>query len=219
LSEITRAQVFDFLRQYGDKGLLVLRTALDIALDPNIDHRLGDFSYKHLVIRLRAMGINYNPSNLLRIMEREYTLIEKTYSSSNQKWWRFIDLDGVRNALNEYIGGTSFSDPRLRILLIKYRSLEPSRILSFLKRISTKPVLSSIDKKVFREIVFKELDLIAEILEKMMEYEDVFEKEISVLNEIIMLAERVAARLEGERQAERHGLGMTVEEHRMRETI
>ncbi len=219
MSEITRAQVFDFLRQYGDKGLLILRTALDIALDPNIDHRLGDFSYKHLVIRLRAMGINYNPSNLLRIMEREYSLIEKTYSSSNQKWWRFIDLDGIRNAVNEYMGGTSFDDPRLRILLIKYRSLEPTRILSFLKRISSKPVISSIDKKVFKEIVFKELDLIAEILENMMEYEDVFEKEIAVLNEIILLADRVAARLEGEKRLSGSDLKTTIEESRLGEPL
>ena len=219
MSEITRAQVLDFLRQYGDKGLLILRTALDIALDPNIDHRLGDFSYKHLVIRLRAMGINYNPSNLLRIMEREYSLIEKTYSSSNQKWWRFIDLDGVRNAVNEYMGGISFDDPRLRILLIKYRSLEPTRILSFLKRILTKPVISSIDKKVFKEIVFKELDLIAEILEKMIEYEDVFEKEIAVLNEIILLADRVAARFEGEKRLDRPDLKTTIEESRLEEPL
>lgn len=190
-------RINEFLDKYGDKGYLVLRTALDIALDPNIDHRYGDFSYKQLVFRLRRMGINYNPSNLLRILEREYGLIEKTYISTTQKWWSFTDLEATRKTLLEYSGNLDIGEPKLRILLIKYRSLDPVNILHTLKRLAMKNTLNSIDKQVFRRIVFNELDAINEILSEMMAYEDVFEKEISVLNEIISLAERISAKIGG----------------------
>ena len=189
-------RVLEFLSNYGDKGFIVLKTALEIALDPNIDHRLGDFSFKYLVFKLRKLGINYNPANLLRILEKEYGIIEKSYSSSNQKWWTFADLETTRRALLEYSGSTEVNEPKLRLLLIKYKSLEPSRILTTLRRLSFKNTLNAIDKKVFREIVFNELDQIVTILEEMMAYEDIFNEEILVLEEIISLAEMIASKIE-----------------------
>lgn len=196
MREYLKMRVLEFLSNYGDKGYIVLRTALDIALDPNIDHRLGDFSFKYLAFRLRKQGISYNPSNLLRILEREYGIIEKTYSSSGQKWWSFIDIEAARMALLEYSGVTSIEEPHLRLLLIKYKSLEPKRMLATLKRLSMKPILNAIDKKLFRELVFGDLDLVAEILEEMMKYEDVFTEEITSLQEILSLAERVAEKID-----------------------
>ena len=189
-------RVLEFLSNYGDKGFIVLKTALETALDPNIDHRLGDFSFKYLVFKLRKLGINYNPANLLRILEKEYGIIEKSYSSSNQKWWTFVDLETTRRALLEYSGSTEVNEPKLRLLLIKYKSLEPSRILTTLRRLSFKNTLNAIDKKVFREIVFNELDQIVTILEEMMAYEDIFNEEILVLEEIISLAEMIASKIE-----------------------
>ncbi|RLG80707.1 MAG: hypothetical protein DRO13_03070 [Thermoprotei archaeon] len=195
-SEI-RERVLSFLEKYGDKGYLVLRTALDVSLDPEIDHRLGDFSYKHVVSRLRRIGVNYAPHNLLRVLEREYGLIEKTYISTTQKWWSFVDLEAVRRAILEYTGLSEASDPRLRLLIIKYRSIEPQSILATLRRLSVKPAFSTADKELFKRIVFNELESVAELLEEMMKYGDVLEEEIKVLNEILSLAEKISARISG----------------------
>ncbi len=193
---MVKDRVLEFLRNYGDRGYLVLKIALEIALDPSIDHRLGDFSYKYLVFKLRRLGISYNPANLLRIMEKDYGLIERSYNSSSQKWWSFTDLEAVRKALLEYSGAEEIEDPRLKLLLIKYRSLEPLKILNMLRRLSMKTSLNPVDKRVFRDLVFNDMEKIVGILEEMMGYEDVFDKEIRILQEILGLAEHISARIE-----------------------
>ena len=183
-----------FLERYGDKGLIVLKTAFEIAQDPYVDHRYGDFSFKHLVLRLSSQGFKYNPVNLLRVLEKEYGVIEKSYTSSNQTWWRFVDFEAVRSVLSEYYG-VVYEDPRLKYLLIKYRSLEPNSVLDTLRRLVLKDTLSSGDKEVFREIVFNVLDKIVEVLHEMEKYEDVFTSEINVIREILSLADIVSSKL------------------------
>ncbi len=205
MNNLVKLRVIDFLNSYGDKGFIVLKTALDIATDPSIDHRLGDFSFKLLVLRLQSRGISYDPRNILRILERNYGLIEKSYDSRRQKWWRFIDLEETRRALYEYYSGGSLEEPRLRLLLLKYKSLEPKKLLDTLKRLSSKEILTSADKRVFRRLVFDEMERIIDILESMMEYEDVFQNEIRVLNEILELAEIVAGKLDTD-TGRKHGL-------------
>jgi hypothetical protein len=197
LRSLSTMRVMDFLENYGDKGFIVLKTILEISTDPSVDHRLGDFSYRLLVIKLQGRGIDYNPTNILRILEKEYGIIEKTYDSKRQKWWRITDPNAVREAIAQYTGGTEASDPRIRLLIIKYNSLEPGTLLAKLRRLASKGELTSIDKKVFREIVFNEMDMIVSIMEKMMEYEGVFQNEIKILNEILSLSELVASKISG----------------------
>jgi len=193
-----KARVKEFLEKYGDKGFIVLQTALEIALDGSRDRGLGDFSYRDLVLRLRVKGIEYNPSNLLRILEREYGIIEKAYSSSNQKWYVFIDLDTVRDSLNEYMGKglSSEEEPRIKLLRIKYRTLEPSRLLKTLEPLVSKTTLSRSDKRLFKEIVYSDLDMVVELLEKMMDYEEYFKSEINTLNKILEYSSIIANKLE-----------------------
>jgi hypothetical protein len=201
LSTLTVAEKLRlFLERYGDKGLIVLRAAFEVAQDPYVDHRHGDFSFKHLVLRLQSQGFKYNPVNLLRVLEREYGVIEKTYSSSNQTWWRFVDFEAVRSVLSEYYG-VSYEDPRLKYLLIKYRSLEPSTLLETLRRLASKDLLTSGDKEVFKEIVFSVLDKVVEILREMEKYEDVFASEIATLREILNLADVVSSKLVSKRSS------------------
>ncbi len=193
--ELVKARVRDFVGRYGDKGVVVLRAALDIALSGG-RKVLGDFSYRDLVIRLRSMGIEYNPSNILRILERNYGIIDKSFSSSKQTWYRFVDIDAVREALYE----SSYSgveDYRVRSLRIKYRSLRPERIREFLRGLLHKSSLSRYDVMRFRDFSFKDLDLLVDLVERMEEYEDLFRQEIAVLREILELADRVASRIEG----------------------
>lgn len=197
--DVVRARVLEFLEKYGDRGVVVLRTALEISFDNSIaSRRLGDFSYQQLVMRLRAMGINYNPANLLRILEREYGVIEKTYDSSNQKWYRFVDIESTRQALDEYLGGSvEQEDPRVQYLRIKYKVLEPLKVLKTLRSLSSKKVLGRSDKRFFKEFVFTDLSRIIGLMEEMMEYHDAFTRELRVLNEILMLSTKIAEAMEG----------------------
>lgn len=183
-----------FLERFGEKGLLVLKAAFDISQDPNIDHRLGDFSYKHLVLRLASMGLQYNPVNLLRVLEKEYGVIEKSYSSSNQTWWRFSDLESVKRVLSEHYN-IEADDPKIRALLIKYKSLEPVMLLDRLRKLLVKERLTANDKEAFKEFVFSELDKITMLINEMEKYEEVFHGEISTLREILALADLVASKL------------------------
>lgn len=190
-----REKILDFLNRYGEKGFFVLKTAVEIAEDPSIDHKLGDFDYKKLFFRLQQNGFNYAPQNLLRVLEREYGLIERSYTSSNQKWWRFNDLEEVRNAIYEYMGYTNIDDPKVIVIRIKYRSLDPQNMLNTLRKLSLKDRLSNVDREVFRKFVFDNLDIVAKLLREMMEYEDVFTNEIMVLREIMSYADLVSQKI------------------------
>jgi len=185
----------EFLDRFGEKGYIVLKTAVEVALDPSIDHKYGDFSYKHLVFRLQRMGVGYSPHNLLRILEKEYGLIEKTYISTTQKWWRFVDIDAVRRALLEYSGISEIDDPRAKLLAVKYRALEPHAILNMLRRLLAKDKLSQADKEVFKRIVFGDLEVLVNLYTEMASYEDVFREELRVLEEILALADMVSRKI------------------------
>jgi len=145
-TEDVKAKTREFLERYGDKGYLLLKIALEITYDPEIDHRLGDFSYKHIVFKLQRLGINYSPQNLLRILEKEYGLIEKTYISTTQKWWKFIDPETVKQVLLEYSGVSEVEYPRVKLLKIKYNSLEPLTLLNTLRRLALKDRLIPVEK-------------------------------------------------------------------------
>lgn len=189
-----RSKLPAFLEKYGEKGLIVLKAAYEISQDPNVDHRLGDFSFKHLVLKLISMGFNYNPINMLRILEKEYGIIAKSYTSSNQTWWRFVDIEAVRAVLSEYYG-VEFDDPRVKALLIKYKSLEPQNTLNWLKKLIAKSKLSTADREMFKNFVFSELDKVVTLISEMEKYEEVFRGEIQLLREILALADIVSNKL------------------------
>ncbi|WP_434731226.1 hypothetical protein WLZ34_06485 [Thermogladius sp. KZ2Tp1] len=182
-----------FLDKYGDKGFLVLKAALEVAGDPNVDHRYGDFSFKHLVLKLARLGFNYNPVNLLRSLEKEYGVVEKSYTSSNQTWWRFVDVEAVKSAV--YEGAADSDDPRLALLKLKYESLEPARVRSTLLKLASKPSLSNVDKELFRSVVFNELTKLVELYYEMSNYEEYFAAQLSEVRELLRLAELVSAKM------------------------
>jgi len=184
-----------FIEKYGEKALFILRAMYELSQDPTIDHRLGDFSYKHLVLKLGSMGLVYNPINMLRLLEKELGIIEKSYVSSNQTWWRIVDLEAVRSVLGEYFG-VEVEDPRVKALLIKYRSLEPRSILESLRRMALKENLSRHEREEFKKFVFNTLDKIIELLSEMENYEEVFTAEITVLKEILGLADIVSSKID-----------------------
>ena len=202
-----RARVLEFLDKYGEKGVLLLEAILEAADQPYSGVRHGDFSYKQVVHILRRRGVSYNPSNLLRVLERTYGLIEKTYFSSNQRWWVLVDRDGVRAALDEYLGVDEvIEEPRRRVLEAKYAALDPENLLDTLRRLAAKPRLGPMDKRMYREIAFGELDHVASLLEEMAAYPHIFRREIKVLSQILAYAERVARKITGREPVARRGV-------------
>ena len=182
------------ISEYGEKAKIVLRAAIESAEELRMKSaaRLGDFDYKTLKKKLREQSINYNPSLLLRALERDYMIIETSYKSSNQHWWVFLDEDAVRRVVLEE---ELTEDPEVIVLKTQYKTLKPRELLETLARIESKKKLNEIDKKILRRIAFEELDLVVKILGRMRERRDLFENEIRVLEEILRRASRAASRI------------------------
>ncbi len=198
-----RERTLDALARYGERALMVLKLALKIA-DSNTGPKIfGEFDYKSLVRAIRELGVDYNPSPLLRSLEREYAIIETTYHSSTRHWWRFVDREAVREALAIYEHGSPLyeepKDPRVKALKAQVAALEPERLLAVLRELSAKERLSEGDKRVYRVIVFNELELAVELLEKIVDggYDRLLPKEAEMLAEIVDLSYKVAEKLAG----------------------
>jgi hypothetical protein len=202
-----KSRVLEFLAEYSERGYAVLKAAVEASLSAaNRGVRLGDFSFREIVSRLKAWGIEYNPSMLLRIMERDYGIIETSYKSASQHWWKFIDLDAVMEALEEYEKGVSISEsPSMEyeneqvnveeaLLKLQIASLNPYELARRLEKFLLKPRLTSADYGILRSIAFNELPAVIDVLQRAEEmgYEG---EEIEVLQYVIRLAEKLASKL------------------------
>lgn len=192
------ASAREFLAAYGERGYMVLRAIRDaaLALRREARVRLGDFDFREVKRRLRELGVDYNPSLLLARLEKEYGLIETTYKSGSQHWWRIVNLRAVEEALAEYEGrGPAHAeDPRLKLLRIQFYSLQPERILEELRRIPANPRPGSREAQALRRIAYEDLPLIVEFLERAKAgFPDELSAEIELAEEILAEAEaRVA---------------------------
>ena len=197
-----RERVLDFLARYGERGYAVLRAVLEAYYSSRGSRgvRLGDFSYRDVVNRLRAWGLDYNPSMLLRVLEREYGVIETSYSSRNQHWWRISSPEEVAAALEEYEAGVEPGDgeepgdPEVELLRLQIASIDPEGVLEKLDRLAAKPRLSRQELLVLRSLAFNELELVVRLLRRAEElgYEG---PEIALLREILGKASRIARRI------------------------
>ena len=199
-----RERVLDFLARYGERGYAVLRAILETYYSGQGSRgvRLGDFSYRDVVNRLRAWGLEYNPSMLLRVLEREYGVVETSYSSRNQHWWRISSPEEVAAALEEYeagvnaeeSGGDEVEDPEVELLRLQIASLDPDGILERLEKLSVRPRLSRQELLVLRSLAFNELELVVKLLRRAEElgYEG---PEVGLLREILAKASRLARKV------------------------
>ncbi len=198
-----RDRALEALAKYGDRARLVLSLALSIADSRRGKPGLGDFDYKSLSRALESLGVEYNPSPLLRSLERDYGIIETTYHSSGRHWWRFIDLEAVREALRIYEHGEPLEEgdePGVKLLKAQVAALEPARLRSLLQELASKPKLSSMDRRLFRTLIFGDLELAYRILSKIeSEYPGLMSSEASMLRELIELGYKVASRLTAQR--------------------
>ncbi|MEB3788829.1 MAG: hypothetical protein GSR72_02920 [Desulfurococcales archaeon] len=188
-----------FIARYGERGYLVLKAILEARAHAWTGTELGDFSYRHVKEAIEKYGLSYNPSPLLRKLEKEYGLIETTYRSSTQHWWRIVDPKEIERTVKEYEGKEDEPDGyeedyRARMLRIQFLSLDPERILETLQNLSRRKRLSSYEKKLLRQIVFEDLPHIVSFLEQASaEYSSELSREIAMAEAIISAAESLVA--------------------------
>ncbi len=193
-----KERVFEVLEKYGDKAYLLLKTILEVSREYVYQgkNKNGDFDYRGLILKLKASGLDYNPSNLLRILEYEYGLIETSYKSSNQHWWKIINFQELDRALKEYEGlDDNIDDPEVLLIKLQVQSLDLQGVKKILERMLKKTRLSEIDKKRFRRIVFEDLELLVKVLKRALEYEDYLQEEISLMREVLGLASFIARKI------------------------
>ncbi|MDT7860669.1 MAG: hypothetical protein RRA45_00390 [Saccharolobus sp.] len=188
-------RTLEALLKYGDKAKYILKAAIDV-YERNENKELGDFSYKQLIQRLEEMGVNYDPRMILRALEKDYGIIETTYKSANQHWWKFIDIEQTKLAV--YGEDKNVDEPEISLIIIQYNSLNIKEIEKKLMFLIRKPKLFDIDRKNFAEFAFEILPLIVKLYYKASQYEETYEI-AERLRKIISLAKRVSVRLNDEK--------------------
>jgi len=200
-----RERALVFLSEYGEKGRVLLESIIEAY------HRvrerggplLGDFDYRTLVELLETKGGGSRPGRLLRVLEREYDLIETSYKSSRQHWWIIRDIEELRRALEEAsprsrwasAEGGGHESARVEALRIRYRLLEPRRLLEELGLYESRGRLSRFEKEGLREVLKGKVDEVAELIDAMRGVDpEVFREELEVLGEILERASRLSSR-------------------------
>ncbi len=196
----------DFLIRYGERGRAVLEAAIRATNKlaqsrSGVPSLPGDFDYRSLVEELGVMGYSYNPSPILRILEREYGFIKTTLHTSRQRWFVFSSRE-IREIIENYIINTrenlGDADPDLLITKIQLISVMPEKIKTFLEKLTTKNMWSEADYKKLRKLSKEELPLLRKIYKKASGKDDEswqniareIEEIFKLLNKVIVVAYR-----------------------------
>ncbi|MFP3217851.1 hypothetical protein [Acidianus sp.] len=183
-----RDRTTEALLRFGDRCKLILKVAITIA-ESNDKKELGDFDYKTLVEKLQEAGLDKDPKMILRALERDYGIIETTYKSANQHWWRFINIEEVKEAI-----GDEIEDPEIQLIKIQANSLNLTELERKLRFMLNKPVLSEVDRALFKKIAFEELNYVMEVYRKASMYEETYDIAEKVKS-ILTLATRVSMKI------------------------
>jgi len=173
---ITESLVQEVLLKYGDRAYYVLKAALEAADEYRAEGRRypGDFDFRGLVVKLREWGFKYNPNQLLRILEREYGIIETSYKSAAQHWYVFTDRDAVEAVLSDYGSSegavSEIDDPEAYVLELQMDAVNVDSLLSRVKALCRKGKLSRADREVLREIIMNELPVVAKVMKEVSKY-------------------------------------------------
>jgi len=189
----------EVLLRYGDRAYYVLKAAWEVSEEYAEDGRKypGDFDFGGVVRKLRSWGIRYNPNQLLRIMEREYGVIETTYKSAAQHWYSFADPQAVARVLRDYGGlpeeDEGIADPEEYVLEIQIEAIGIDDVLRRIKAIHRKHTLSIADREFIRKFVIDELPMIAKVLKEALKFEDRFSDFIRKASLTLRLTKEVIA--------------------------
>jgi len=175
---LTESIITEFLLKYGERGKAVIKAALEISQEYRDTGKwdLGHFDFKGLVRKLEELGIHYNPSRLLRIMERDYGIIETSYRSGSQRWFTFSDMEAIKKVLKSLENSTSFliDDPEAFVLELQVKAIRVDDIYKKVRDISSKPKLTAADKEFLKKTIFDDLPLIAKVLKETYRYDGLF---------------------------------------------
>ncbi|AWS00505.1 hypothetical protein [Metallosphaera hakonensis] len=168
-----------------ERASIILRVALSIVEDKGRSE-VGDFDYRTLTSRLLEMGYDFEPKMILRALERDFGIIETSYKSSNQHWWRFIDLDAVKEALDQ-----EEEDPEILLIKTQASSLGLTDIERRLESLIKRGIRSDVDRSILRKIAFEDLPLLLDVYKKSIQYEET--KDVAMrIKKILTLASKVA---------------------------
>lgn len=185
-----RDRTTEALLKYGEKARVILNACIE-ASNANESKELGDFSYKQLIEVLHRNNVDYDPKSLLRLLEEDFGIIQTTYRTSGQHWWKFVDKHQILEALR---GSEENDDPRIAVIKVQAESLglkELEKKLTFLLR---KPKLSDIDKRILKRIAFEDLPLLLKVYEEASSYEETYDI-AERIRSIIDLARKVVSKL------------------------
>lgn len=177
MGTISEALVLDFIYKYGEKAYILLKAAYEVyQANVLLGRRLpGDFDYKSLMSKLREKKLNYNPTQLLRVLERDLGIIETTYRSANQRWWKFTNPAAVSKALDIYEGKSNdetYEDPEVALLRMQVEVVNIDEMLTELTNMLAKEHLTSGDKDRIKELLFNDAQLIIKLFKATQKYED-----------------------------------------------
>ncbi len=168
-----------------EKASIILRVALSI-VEERGRGQVGDFDYKTLTSKLLELGYDFEPKMILRALERDFGIIETSYKSSNQHWWRFIDLESVRDSLDQ-----GEEDPEIVLIRTQATSLGLEDIERKLQLLLQRGIRSDVDRAMFKRLAFEDLPLLLDVYKRSVQYEET--KDISTrIKKILTLASRIA---------------------------
>ncbi len=190
------ALISDFIYRYGERGRAVLeaivRASQKLAKDA-VTPLPGDFDYRSVVEELGLMGYSYNPSPLLRILEKEYGLIKTTLHTSGQRWYVLSN----REALEDYIeklrnGGEE--DPEALVIRLQLEALRIDEISKILKSLAGKKRWSDADYRKLYDISFKRMPKLLKIYRKIQDDPERWGSYIRDIGEVFALAKKLKTR-------------------------
>jgi len=184
----------ELLAEYGERACLLLRAIYEESREAG-GAKLGDFSVKGVKARLKSWGIEYNPVPLLMKLERELGVIETSYRSTTQRWWRVRNMEFIEKTLRMCgVRATrSPEDPRVRLLRIQFMVLNPKGAVENLRRLLSKRSLTKADLEFIRRVVFEELPLMVKLKEEAerLGYDIELREELEAVEELMDLVERL----------------------------
>ncbi len=188
-----QALLSDFLYKYGERGKTVLEAS--IRASQKISRRSltptpGDFDYRSLVEELGLMGYSYNPSPLLRILEKEYGLIKTTLHTSNQRWFEFVDKEAIESFIDS-VKGVDDEDPEQVMVRLQLASLQIDKVKEQLSKLLEKKRWSDNDYRRLYRISFIIMPKLLKIYRKLQEDPEMWGDTISEIEQVFKISNKV----------------------------
>lgn len=200
LVSVTESIIAEFLMKYGEKAKVVLKSAYELMNEYRVSGKelAGHFDFRGLIGKLEEVGLRYNPSQLLRIMERDYGIIETSYRTTAKRWYVFTDPDAVGRVLEKYVDFPGkmglLKDPELEVLKLQIKAINIDALYAKVKRLASKGFLTVIDEEMIRDIVFNDLPLVARVLKSVLKYEELFQDFISKAITVMRLMDELTTK-------------------------